>query len=92
MDLVAGAALLPKFGGYIVEGTNGDVFAIADDRGEAETYRQQAQDWLTEAAMCGHADASAWARARRPVTIRIATDEDVEEAREEGTPLLQREP
>lgn len=89
---VAGAALLPKFGGYAVEDARGEVLALVEERDDAERMRLAGHDWLLDAGSCGHPAGPAWAAERRPVTIRIVTQEEADEIREEGTPLLQREP
>jgi len=88
-----GAALLPKFGGYVVEDARGEVLAlVGDDRDEAEHWKRVGHDWLLDAAASGHPRAAGWVAAREPLSIRVVTEEEAAAIREEGVPLLQREP
>lgn len=91
MDAV-GAALLPKFGGYVVETATAEALAlVGDDRDEAERLRREGEEYLAEAEACGHPAAPAWTRARRPVRVRIVTAGEAEEIREGGPLPLQYE-
>lgn len=88
----AGAALLPKFGGYVIEDARGEALALCDEHDDVDKWMLEARAYFAEAWGCGHPAAGPWVAERLPVTSRVLTVEEREEILEDGTPTLQREP
>jgi len=88
----AGAALLPRFGGYVIEDALGEVLAVCDEADEVDGWLLEARAYFDEACACGHPAAGPWVTQRLPVRSRVITVQEREDIATDGTPWLQREP
>lgn len=80
------------FGGYGVFDELGECYALRDVEDQARLARVEAEEYLHEAARCGHPLAERWASSRLPITMRAITVSERAAALEDGTPVLDREP
>jgi hypothetical protein len=77
---------------YAVLDARGECYAIEETRGGAVIRQIDATDFLREAAECGHPAAPRWVAQRLPLRVEEIGEEQASELREEGTPVLEREP
>lgn len=87
-----GAALLPKFGGYVIETATGEALALCEERESIPMWLTTAHEYFAEAEVCGHHAAPGWVAERFPLQHRPVTIAERESILEDGTPTLQREP
>jgi hypothetical protein len=77
---------------YAVMDARGECYAICERREEGDAMRYRARQYLSEAATCGQPGAQAWADERRPIRVEFVSEERAREIREDGPPVLEREP
>lgn len=77
---------------YAILAADGECYALRDTVVEASAARVQAEEYLHEAASCGHPAAPAWVAARLPFRLVCVSVEKAAELLEDGTPVLDREP
>jgi len=91
-DLMRRAVQRARLRRYAVIGANDEVFAITETKQAAEEARLEAALYLREAASCGHPRAPGWVAEHEPLRIEVIDAERARELREDGTPVLEREP